>query len=432
MSSPQAKAQQYFFFAERAAAKIPALSPDTPTRDVARAAVIGAGTMGSGIATALANAGIGVVLVEQGRDQLERGVATIRENWNRQVSRGRISAEEAERLAGLIDPTLEIEAVSEADLVIEAVWEQMAVKKETFEKLDRHARPGAILGTNTSTLDIDEIASATSRPEDVIGLHFFSPAHVMRLLEVVRGAETSDTVIATAMSLGKRIRKVPVLVGVCDGFVGNRMLKVRETQANRLLLEGASPRQIDSALKAFGFPMGSFEMQDMAGGIEVLHRLRQETGEREPVADRLFGLGRYGLKSGAGYYRYERGDRTPLDDPAVEQVIVEAAEAEGVERRSIPEDEIVERLLYPMINEGAKILEEGVASRASDIDVIFVYGYGWPIYKGGPMYHADRLGVARVGARLRELQADHGDAFAPAELLKRLAAEGGSFTDTRG
>ena len=428
LESPQAKALQYVFFAERAAAKVPDIAADTPVRDIRTAAVIGAGTMGGGIATALANAGIPVVLVEQGREQLDRGVATITRNWTRQVERGRMTDDEAAQRLALVSPTLDVDAVAEVDIVIEAVFEQMAVKKEMFATLERHVRPGGILGTNTSTLDIDEIASVTERPEDVIGLHFFSPAHVMRLLEVVRGARTSDDVVVTSMALGRRIRKVPVLVGVCDGFVGNRMIKVRETQASRLLLEGASPRQVDDILRAFGFPMGSFEMQDMAGGIDVLYRLRQETGEREPVADRLFALGRWGIKTdGKGYYSYEDG-RTPIEDPVVLDVIEEAAEAEGVARRSISDEELRERLLYPLINEGAKILDEGIASRATDIDVIYVYGYGWPATKGGPMYHADQVGLAVIRDRLRALERDHGPAFTPSPLLERLADEGGRFT----
>jgi 3-hydroxyacyl-CoA dehydrogenase len=432
LGSPQARALQYFFFAERAAAKVPGLAPDTPTVEIGSAAVIGAGTMGSGIATALANAGIGVVLVEQGQEQLDRGVAAIRSNWERQVKRGRMTEEEAERRAGLIRPTLDFADVSDVDLVIEAVFEQMALKKETFAKLDGVVRPGAVLGTNTSTLDVNEIASVTGRPQDVIGLHFFSPAHVMKLLEVVRGDVTSDAVIATAMALGRRLRKVPVLVGVCDGFVGNRMLLVREREATRLLLEGASPRQVDRVLKEFGFPMGSYEMADMAGAIDILYRRRQETGEREPISDRLFERGRYGVKSGAGYYRYEPGSREALDDPVVDEVILEAAATEGVERREIADEEVLERLLYPMINEGMKILDEGVASRASDVDVIWVYGYGWPAYRGGPLHYADEVGLGVIRNRLRELAADHGPAFEPAPLLERLADEGARVTEPFG
>jgi 3-hydroxyacyl-CoA dehydrogenase len=381
---------------------------------------------------ALVAAGIPVVLVDESRTQLDGRLATIRKTWESHAARGRIAPEDVEARMALITPTLELADVGDVDLVIEAVFEQMAVKKQVFAKLDAHARPGAVLATNTSTLDVDEIATATSRPESVIGLHFFSPAHVMRLLEVVRGEKTSEEVVATAMALAKRIRKVPVLVGVCDGFVGNRIILVREAEALRLLLEGATPQQVDAVLRDFGFPMGSFEMQDMSGGIELLYRLRQETGAKEPIADRLGERGRFGVKAGKGFYRYEPGDRTPHHDPEVDAIIEEAAEAAGVTRSAVRDAELADRLLYPMVNEGAKILEEGIALRASDIDVVYVYGYGWPIDKGGPMYWADQVGLGKIRDRLRELAAAHGPAFAPAPLLERLADDDGRFTNGSG
>ena len=306
----------------------------------------------------------------------------------------------------------------------------MALKKSIFEIVDRHAKPGALLGTNTSTLDIDEIAAVTARPQDVIGLHFFSPAHVMKLLEVVRGAKTSEASVARALRLAKAIGKVAVAVGVCDGFVGNRILGAREAQARSLILEGASPQQVDGVLVRFGFPMGSFEMQDMSGGVELLWRMRQAKGEVEPVGDRLAELGRFGQKAGKGYYRYGEDGRKPLPDPEVDAIIEEASRKAGLSRRAISDEEIEERLILPMINEGARILEEGVAARASDIDVIWSYGYGWPKAKGGPMYYADQIGLRRVVDGLEALERSHGDdTFAPSALLRALADDGKRFAD---
>jgi len=426
LNSPESKAQRYFFFAEREAAKIPDVPADTPAREIKKAAVIGAGTMGGGIAMNFANAGIPVTVVEMARDALDRGLGVVRKNYEATASRGRLTKEDVERRMGLITGTTDFNAVGDADIVIEAVFEEMPVKKEVFAKLDGICKPDAVLATNTSTLDVNEIASATRRPESVIGTHFFSPANVMRLLENVRGARSSKTTVATAMALGRRIGKVPVLVGVCHGFVGNRMLHQRGRESEKLMLEGAPLHQMDKVLVDFGFPMGPFAMSDMAG-LDVGWRIRKGRGVTSPVADRICELGRFGQKTGAGYFKYESGDRTPKPDPVVEQIIADVAREGGIERRQISDQEILERLLYPMVNEGAKILDEGIAIRASDIDVIWVYGYGWPVYRGGPMFWADQIGLETIRDRMLELQRKSGDEWAPAPLLNRLADQGKGF-----
>ena len=428
MASPESKAQRYFFFAEREAAKIPDVPPDTPAKEIKTAAVVGAGTMGGGIAMTFANVGIPVTVVEIAREPLERGLAVVRKNYEATASKGRLTAADVDKRMGLIRGTTDFGAIADADIVIEAVFEEMAVKKDVFAKLDKICKADAVLATNTSTLDVNEIAGATARPESVIGMHFFSPANVMKLLEVVRGAKTSKPVIATAMSVGRRIGKVPVLVGVCYGFVGNRMLHQRGKQAERLILEGALPQQVDKVLYDFGFPMGPFAMGDLAG-LDVGWRIRKGRGERALIADRLCELGRFGQKTGAGYYRYEGGDRTPIPDPDVEKIILEVSREQSVQRRPISDQEILERLLYPMVNEGAKILEEKLAIRASDIDVIWVYGYGWPVYRGGPMFWADQVGLKAIKTRMLEMQHRHGDVWQPAALLSRLADAGKAFLD---
>jgi len=428
MASPESKAQRYFFFAEREAAKIPDVPPDTPAKEIKTAAVVGAGTMGGGIAMTFANVGIPVSVVEISREPLERGLAVVRKNYEATASKGRLTAADVDKRMGLIRGTTDFGAIADADIVIEAVFEEMAVKKDVFAKLDKICKADAVLATNTSTLDVNEIAGATARPESVIGMHFFSPANVMKLLEVVRGAKTSKPVIATAMSVGRRIGKVPVLVGVCYGFVGNRMLHQRGKQAERLILEGALPQQVDKVLYDFGFPMGPFAMGDLAG-LDVGWRIRKGRGERALIADRLCELGRFGQKTGAGYYRYESGDRTPIPDPDVEKIILEVSREQSVQRRPISDQEILERLLYPMVNEGAKILEEKLAIRASDIDVIWVYGYGWPVYRGGPMFWADQVGLKAIKTRMLETQRRHGDVWQPAALLSRLADAGKAFLD---
>src|SRR5438552_308691 len=427
LHSPESKAQRYFFFAEREAAKIPDVPASTPAKEIKKAAVIGAGTMGGGIAMNFANAGIPVTVVEVQQDALDRGLGIVRKNYEATASRGRLTAADVEKRMGLITGTTDWNAVKDADIVIEAVFEEMPVKKEVFAKLDGLAKPDAVLATNTSTLDVDEIAAATKRPESVIGTHFFSPANVMRLLENVRGKKSSKTTIATAMTVGRRIGKVPVLVGVCHGFVGNRMLHQRGAQAEKLILEGALPHQVDKVLTEFGLPMGPFAMSDMAG-LDVGWRIRKGLGTKSAVADRICELGRCGQKTGAGYYRYEKGDRTPIPDLEVEKIIVDVATALGITRRAISDEEILQRLLYPMVNEGAKILDEKIAIRPSDIDVIWVYGYGWPVYRGGPMFWADSIGLRALRDRLLQLKKQGSDAVrTPAPLLDRLANEGKGF-----
>jgi 3-hydroxyacyl-CoA dehydrogenase len=427
ITSPESKAQRYFFFAEREAAKIPDVPADTKSRDIQKAAVLGAGTMGGGIAMNFANAGIPVTVVEVAQEALDRGLGVVRKNYEATASRGRLTMPDVEKRMGLISGTTDWSKIADADIVVEAVFEEMPIKKEVFAKIDGICKPGAVLATNTSTLDVDEIASATKRPEDVIGMHFFSPANVMRLLEVVRGKKSAKDVIATAMGVGRRIAKVPVLVGVCYGFVGNRMLHQRGREAEKLILEGALPHEVDRVLTDFGFPMGPFAMGDLAG-LDVGWRIRKGKGVKSAVADRICELGRFGQKTGAGYFRYEKGDRTPIPDPDVEKIIVEVASEQGILRRKIGEAEILARLLYPMVNEGAKILEEKIAIRASDIDVIWVYGYGWPVYRGGPMFWADQVGLKTIRDRMNEWRKTQGEEWTPAPLLDRLASEGKTFT----
>jgi 3-hydroxyacyl-CoA dehydrogenase len=429
LTSPESKAQRYFFFAEREAAKIPDVPADTPTREIRKAAVLGAGTMGGGIAMNFANAGIPVVVVEVSQEALDRGLSVVRKNYDATASKGRITGDDVERRMGLIRPTMDWNAIADADIVVEAVFEEMGVKKDVFARIDGICKADAVLATNTSTLDVNEIASATRRPESVVGMHFFSPANVMRLLEVVRGAKSSKTAIATAMAVGRRIGKVPVLVGVCYGFVGNRMLHQRGREAEKLILEGALPHQVDKVLYDFGFPMGPFAMGDLAG-LDVGWRIRKGRGLKSPVADRLCEMGRFGQKTGAGYYIYG-SDRSAQPDPEVERIILEVSKEQGIERRPISSEEILQRLLYPMVNEGAKILDERIAIRASDIDVIWVYGYGWPVYRGGPMFWADQVGLKTIRDRMVEFQRRDGggEFWKPAALLNRLADEGKGFTD---
>jgi 3-hydroxyacyl-CoA dehydrogenase len=427
VTGDQSRAQRHIFFAEREAAKVTDMPEATKPRPIARGAVIGAGTMGGGIAMCFANAGIPVTIVETGRDLLQRGLDRMAGNYRTTVARGGLDAAEMERRMGLISGVTELDAAGEADVVIEAVFEEMDAKKRVFADLDRLAKPDALLATNTSTLDVDEIARSTARPDHVLGMHFFSPANVMRLLEVVRGAQTSFDALATAIALGRRLGKVPVTVGVCYGFVGNRMLARRSVETERLLLEGALPQQIDAAVTGFGFPMGPCAMIDLAG-LDVGWRIRQGRGEHALIEDALCDAGHFGQKTGKGYFRYEAGSRTPLPDPEIEKIILETSSRLGINRRPIAEEEIVERMVLPMINEGARILEEGIAARPGDIDVIWVYGYGWPVWRGGPMHYADRLGLMHIRDRLR-VYADRSDdgTLRPAPLLERLAAEGRGF-----
>jgi 3-hydroxyacyl-CoA dehydrogenase len=427
VAGDQSKAQRHIFFAEREAAKVPGIPEGTKLRPIASGAVIGAGTMGGGIAMCFANAGIPVTIVETGRDLLQKGLDRVAANYRTTVSRGGLAADEMERRMGLITGATDLEAVGSADVVIEAVFEEMDLKKRVFSDLDRLAKPNALLATNTSTLDVDEIAQATKRPQDVLGTHFFSPANVMRLLEIVRGAATSPDKLATAVTLGRRLGKVPVTVGVCYGFVGNRMLARRSVETERLLLEGALPQEVDAAVTGFGFPMGPCAMMDLAG-LDVGWRIRQGRGEHALIEDALCESGHYGQKTGKGYFRYEAGSRSPLPDPEVEKIILDTSSRLGINRRPIGEEEIVERMILPMINEGARILDEGIATRPGDIDVIWVYGYGWPVWRGGPMYYADRLGLAHIRDRLT-FYADRSrdETLRPAPLIRRLAAEGRGF-----
>ena len=429
LNSPESKAQRYFFFAEREAAKIPDVPAETPAAEIRKAAVIGAGTMGGGIAMNFANVGIPVTVIEVAREALDRGLGVVRKNYEATAAKGRLTKDDVEKRMGLIQGTTDFNALADADLVVEAVFEEMPIKKDVFARLDKVAKANAVLATNTSTLDVNEIASATRRPESVVGMHFFSPANVMRLLEVVRGEKSAKPAIATAMAIGRRINKVPVLVGVCHGFVGNRMLHQRGKQSERLLLEGASPQQVDKVLTDFGLPMGPFAMGDLAG-LDVGWRIRKGRGERAPIADRLCEMGRFGQKTGSGFFKYEGGDRTPKPDSEVDRIIAEVSKEAGVSRRTISDDEIRERLLYPMVNEGAKILEEGKAIRASDIDVIWVYGYGWPVYRGGPMFWADQIGLKAIRERLLAFEKQTGsDFWRPAPLLNKLADQGRGFLD---
>ena len=431
----QSKALRHLFFAERAAARIPGIAEDPVTRPVRTVGVIGAGTMGGGIAMSLANAGLDVIQLETEQAALERGRATMTRNWAGSVAKGKLSQDEMDRRLARVRGTLRYEDLADVDMVIEAVFEDMAVKREVFGRLDAVCRPGAILASNTSRLDIDEIARSTSRPQDVVGLHYFSPANVMRLLEVVRGAQTAPDVIATSMAFGRATAKLPVLVGNCDGFVGNRMLSAYGREAGFLLEEGASPAQVDGALQRFGLAMGPHRMGDLAG-LDIGWAGRKRQAATRPkhlrysrVADRICELGRFGQKTGAGWYRYEPDSRTPIPDPEVERIIAECAAEAGIARRTIADQEIVERTMYALANEGAKILAEGVALRASDIDLVYVNGYGFPAYRGGPMHFADTIGLAEVAEHVRQFHAAHGDWWTPAPLLLEHAAAGRGFND---
>jgi 3-hydroxyacyl-CoA dehydrogenase len=427
VTSSESAAQRYVFFAEREVWKIPDLPSGTPTLPIASVGVIGAGTMGGGITMNFVNAGVPVTIVETSQEALDRGLKVVRGNYERSARNGRFTMDEVERRMALITPTTSLDDLASADLVVEAVFERMDIKKDVFGRLDAICKPGAILATNTSMLNIDEIASATTRPESVIGMHFFSPANVMRLIEVVRADHTSPEVISTAMQIAKKMGKMGALVRVCFGFVGNRMLGQRTRESQALLLEGALPWEVDKALVSFGFAMGPFQMADLAG--LDLGWVRAES-RGESLRDRLNEMDRRGQKNGAGYYDYD-ADRNSSPSPVVEAIVRELAERSGRAQRSFTADEIIERLTLPMINEGAKILDEGMAIRASDIDIIWINGYNWPAYRGGPMWWADHLGLAHVLARLRSFEADLGPHWAPSPLLERLAADGRAFQTWR-
>jgi 3-hydroxyacyl-CoA dehydrogenase len=424
MSGTQARAQQYFFFAERKAAKIDGIGEEVKPRDIKKVGVIGAGTMGGGISMNFLSAGIPVTIVEMSQEALDRGTGVMRKNYEATAAKGRMTSEQVEQAMGLLSPKLELEALADCDLIIEAVYENMDVKKEIFGKLDAIAKPGAILASNTSYLDVNEIAASTSRPQDVLGMHFFSPANVMKLLEVVRGAKTAPDVLLTAMQIGKRIKKVPVVAGVCHGFIGNRMLMPRQVEATKLLLEGAAPEQIDRVHVEFGMPMGPFQMADLAGVDIGWHR---DPERIENIRDALCAMERWGQKKGAGFYDYD-DKRRPSPSPVVQKVIEDFAAKQGVERREISDQEIIERTLYTMVNEGAKILEEGIAQRASDIDAVWVYGYGWPVYRGGPMFWADTEGAAKIVEGLRRQEERMGSDFSFSKLLLDKAEKGEKFT----
>jgi 3-hydroxyacyl-CoA dehydrogenase len=424
MSGTQAKAQQYFFFAERKASKIDNIPEDTKPRDIRRVGVIGAGTMGGGISMNFLSAGIPVTIVEMQQEALDRGTGVMRKNYEATSAKGRITPDQVEQAMGALTPTLDFAALADCDLIIEAVFEQMEVKKDIFGRLDKIAKPGAILASNTSYLSIDEIAAATSRPQDVVGLHFFSPANVMKLLEVVRGAKTAPDVLVTAMQLAKKIKKVAVVAGVCHGFIGNRMLMPRQVEATKLLLEGATPEQIDRVHVEFGMPMGPFQMADLAGVDIGWHR---DPTRIENIRDALAAEGRWGQKKNAGFYDYD-DKRRPSPSARVQEIIDEFRIQEGVAKRDISDQEIVERTLYTMVNEGAKILEEGMAQRASDIDVVWIYGYGWPVYRGGPMHWADSEGLDKIVAGLRNQEARTGSDFSFSNLLLDKAEKGDKFT----
>ncbi|MFW2852155.1 3-hydroxyacyl-CoA dehydrogenase NAD-binding domain-containing protein [Sphingomonas sp. TX0543] len=415
MTGVQSAAQRHIFFAERQAAKIDDVDPKTPLRPINRVGVIGAGTMGGGISMNFLSAGVPVTIVEMQQEALDRGIGVVRKNYEASAARGRIKPDAPEKAMALLTPTLKLEDLKDCDLIIEAVYENMDVKKDIFGKLDKIAKPGAILASNTSYLDVNEIAASTGRPEDVVGMHFFSPANVMKLLEVVRGDKTAKDVLATVMALAKKIRKVAVVAGVCHGFIGNRMLAPRQIEANKLLMEGATPQQIDKVHVDFGMPMGPFQMADLAGVDIGWHR---DPTRIESIRDALAAEGRWGQKKQAGFYDYDE-KRNPTPSARVAEIIEEFRQKSNLAKREITDQEIVERTLYPMVNEGALILEEGKAQRASDIDVVWIYGYGWPVYRGGPMFWAQTEGLKKVVTGLEK----HG--FKVAESLK-AAAENGS------
>ena len=434
-SSNQSLSQRHAFFAEREARKVSGLGPETSQTDVRHAAVLGCGTMGTGIAMCFANAGIPVIVTESEQGMLDRGMKMIRKNYASTVSKGRMTEEEAEARLALIEPTLEFERVSAADVVIEAVFEEMELKKKIFTRLDGLCKADAILATNTSSLDVNTIAAVTGRPEQVVGTHFFSPANVMRLVEIVRGDHTSPEVLATTLTLSKQLGKVGVVVGVCDSFAANRMLYPYSRQAQFLIEEGAFPEQVDKVIYDFGFPMGPFALSDLAG-IDVGWRVRQHREPSRPkhlryseIADRLYEMGRYGQKTRKGWYNYEEGSRIPMPDPEVVDLVVRTSRELEIDRREISDEEILQRCIYPLINEGARILEEGIVQRASDLDIVWLYGFGFPRYRGGPMFYADSVGLRHVYEVMQGFCEIHEDWLEPAPLLERLAREDKTFAE---
>ncbi|MBC8729941.1 3-hydroxyacyl-CoA dehydrogenase NAD-binding domain-containing protein [Paraburkholderia sp. UCT2] len=433
VQTPESRALRHAFFGERAASKIPDVAADTSVRDIERVAVIGAGTMGGGIAMNFLNAGIPVTLLETKQEALDRGLATIRKNYEATVRKGKLKPEVMEQRLALLSPTLSYDDLKHADMIVEAVFEELGVKEQVFRRLDEVAKPGAILASNTSTLDVDKIAAFTKRPQDVVGMHFFSPANVMKLLEVVRGKETAKDVLATVMKLAKKIRKTAVVSGVCDGFIGNRMIEQYVRQALFMLEEGALPAQVDKAIEKFGFAMGPFRMSDLAGNdigwaIRKRRYLEHPDMHYSKIADRLCEMGRFGQKTGGGWYDYKAGDRTAYPSGVVNEMIGEYSKETHSERRKISDEEIVERLVFALVNEGAKILEEGIASKASDIDMVYLTGYGFPLHRGGPMLYADTVGLYNVERAIRRYAArPNGDAWKLAPSIAKLAAEGRGF-----
>ena len=428
LDSPESEAQRYFFFIERLANKIPDIPKDSTTRKIEKVGILGAGTMGGGIAMNFLNAGIPVKMVEIKQEALDRGVGIIRKNYQNSANKGRITEQDVEDRMALLEGHLDKSVFRDVDLVIEAVFEEMEVKKTMFAELNKICKPGAILASNTSYLDVNEIASVTSRPEDVVGTHFFSPANVMKLLEIVRGEKTSKDIIATLMSLSKKIGKVAVVVGVCHGFVGNRMLAARGVESESLLLKNALPQEIDKVIYEFGFPMGPFAMEDLAG-LDLGWKGDQTPDKETNIFHQLCARNRRGQKTGAGFYDYQEGSRTPIPNAEVEEIIKKVSEASHITRESISEEDMLKRMIYAMINEAAKILEEGIALRPSDIDVVWVYGYGWPVYRGGPTYYADQIGLKNIVEDLEKYAHKYGEHLAPAPLLKKLAEEGKGFKD---
>jgi 3-hydroxyacyl-CoA dehydrogenase len=433
VQTTESKALRHAFFGERAASKIPDVPEDTPTRTIKSAAVIGAGTMGGGIAMNFANAGIPVKILEMKQEALDKGLATIRKNYENTLKKGKLTQEKFDQRVGLITGTLSYEDIGQADIVIEAVFEDMGVKETVFKKLDEVMKDGAILASNTSTLDVNKIASFTKRPQDVIGTHFFSPANVMKLLEIVRGEKTGKDVLATSMALSKKIKKTGVVSGVCDGFIGNRMIEQYSRQAGFLLEQGCLPEQVDKAVEKFGFAMGPFRMGDLAGN-DIGWYIRKRRAVEKPdvtyskTADLLCEMGRFGQKTGAGWYDYKAGDRTAYPSQVVNDMIIKHSADLGIERRKISDQEIVERLVYSLVNEAASILEEGIASRASDIDMVYLTGYGFPVHRGGPMFYADTVGLTNVLMSIEKFaKGPNGEAWKPAPLLVKLAGEGKIF-----
>jgi 3-hydroxyacyl-CoA dehydrogenase len=435
MFTPESRALRHLFVAERAASKIPDVPEDTAKREIQKVAVIGAGTMGGGISMNFLNAGIPVTILEMKQEALDRGIATIRKNYESQVKRGKLKQDKYDQRMALLKTTLSYEEIGDADLVIEAVFEEMGVKQKVFEKLDEVMKKGAILASNTSTLDVDKIAAFTKRPADVVGLHFFSPANVMRLLEVVRGAKTGKDVLATVMALAKKIKKTAVVSGVTDGFIGNRMIEQYSRQAGFLLDEGATPQQVDRAMEKFGMAMGPFRMGDLAGN-DIGWAIRKRRAQERPnmlysrTADKLCELGRFGQKTGAGWYDYQEGKRDAIPSKLVEDMIVQHRQSLGITPRKIADEEIVQRLVFALVNEGARILEEGIAARASDIDMVYITGYGFPMHRGGPMLYADQVGLFNVVQAMKRFAAnplDDAKFWEPAPLLLKLASEGKNF-----